>query len=546
MAREQILGDEARARVPAQFAPQSREVANPPTLLLLLEALVQRRQAARSASAAAAGSGGGGSEAAAAAAAAADEAAILEAAIGAALPALERWFGWLLSSQAAIIPPAAAAAPSAAPAAGANAPAPSDAAGAAGRVRSAAAAEAARAHGAANGAAMAAAEAQYARAVAALGAAATATDEPAHAVLPGFGFYWRGRSTADGRLNAMTLASGLDDYPRATEPDGSERHVDLLCWLAVGARALGAAAAALPGAAARPAAHYAALQTSLLSALRRLHWDSERALFADVGRTANEGRFVEHVVIKCQAEPPSQARGGGGGEAVEVDVPMERLQRMAGSGGRSPCPRTHPRYLFPLGDGRGGLLTRRRWKGDGRAKLGFVRHVGYLSFFPLFLRLLPADSAEVGILLRALTQPSLLWSPHGLRSLAATDRFHNVENAPGDAPYWRGPIWVNINYLALSGLHHYGARLQRARSQAACPRCTAAALQWHGGARAAQRPPWTALTGRSRCASRADAMCVLCRPHHARSQHARPARRGGARGVRGAACQPGGQHTARI
>lgn len=51
--------------------------------------------------------------------------------------------------------------------------------------------------------------------------------------------------------------------------------------------------------------------------------------------------------------------------------------------------------------------------------------------------------------------PAQLWSPHGLRSLSASDPFYQVENNPGDEPYWRGHIWVNVNYLALAALRHY-------------------------------------------------------------------------------------------
>lgn len=77
-----------------------------------------------------------------------------------------------------------------------------------------------------------------------------------------------------------------------------------------------------------------------------------------------------------------------------------------------------------------------------------VCHKGYISIFPLLLGLVPVESPHLGALLDMMSDPMHLWSDYGLRSLSKSDPFYSTgEN------YWRGPIWINMNYLALSSLH---------------------------------------------------------------------------------------------
>ncbi len=56
-------------------------------------------------------------------------------------------------------------------------------------------------------------------------------------------FRWRGRGDPGEKLMATTFASGLDDYPRASEPGEEEYHVDLLCWVIKGCQILSRLAA---------------------------------------------------------------------------------------------------------------------------------------------------------------------------------------------------------------------------------------------------------------------------------------------------------------
>ncbi|KAI0319816.1 glycoside hydrolase [Amylostereum chailletii] len=77
-----------------------------------------------------------------------------------------------------------------------------------------------------------------------------------------------------------------------------------------------------------------------------------------------------------------------------------------------------------------------------------VCHRGYLSLFPLMLELLPADSPRLGAILDLLSDPEHLWSPYGIRSLSKS----HVEFGQGEN-YWKGPIWVQMNYLVLRALY---------------------------------------------------------------------------------------------
>lgn len=76
-----------------------------------------------------------------------------------------------------------------------------------------------------------------------------------------------------------------------------------------------------------------------------------------------------------------------------------------------------------------------------------VCHKGYISLFPFFLEHIPSDSPHLGHVLDLIRSPEHLWSPHGLRSLSISDPyFGQGEN------YWKGPIWVQMNWLALKAL----------------------------------------------------------------------------------------------
>ncbi|KAI1350254.1 family 63 glycoside hydrolase [Xylaria sp. FL0043] len=78
-----------------------------------------------------------------------------------------------------------------------------------------------------------------------------------------------------------------------------------------------------------------------------------------------------------------------------------------------------------------------------------VCHKGYISLFPFLLGLLQPNEPRLGKVLDLLGDEDHLFSPHGIRSLSKRSVFYGT-----DENYWRSPIWININYLALVQLRH--------------------------------------------------------------------------------------------
>lgn len=186
-------------------------------------------------------------------------------------------------------------------------------------------------------------------------------------------YRWRGHA------NNLILASGLDDYPRASEPSNGELHVDLLAW--VGAMAL---------------------------SLSRV---------ADLLGENKDIDYFESVIAGVQ----------------------ENLEEVFWS-------REYEAYCD---------ITPDEWEEDSHEC-----HIGYVSHLPFFLKLVPATSEDhLLAILDDLRDPKQLWSVGGIRSLSKKDEcFGTGEN------YWRGPVWNNMNFLALDALQYYGGADSKASS----------------------------------------------------------------------------------
>ncbi|AMD21486.1 HER208Cp [Eremothecium sinecaudum] len=81
----------------------------------------------------------------------------------------------------------------------------------------------------------------------------------------------------------------------------------------------------------------------------------------------------------------------------------------------------------------------------------FTCHEGYVTLMPFALKLIPRENSErLRAMVDLMSDPERLYTQFGLLSLSKKDEFYETGEV-----YWRGPIWINMNYLCLDALKHY-------------------------------------------------------------------------------------------
>lgn len=95
------------------------------------------------------------------------------------------------------------------------------------------------------------------------------------------------------------------------------------------------------------------------------------------------------------------------------------------------------------------FLNRRRDTG------AWVPAVTWTSFLPLLDGLLPPNDAR-RMILAHLLNPAEMRSAYGFRSVAKSDPTYNNEAIIDPYSNWRGPIWINANFLDWLILRRYG------------------------------------------------------------------------------------------
>ena len=215
-------------------------------------------------------------------------------------------------------------------------------------------------------------------------------------------YRWRGRDDKTQReLNPKTLTSGLDDFPRATHPTTDEIHIDLRSWMALSSRVMSRIAKLIENDLSQNY-EQRAQYLSDNQLLESLHWSDKYRMFCDKGLHSTNVKLIK----------------------VKTDTGFVKERKVV----------TPPVY-------------------------DCVPDLGYISLFPFMLNIIEENNPKLGHILDDLENPRLVWSGHGIRSLSRNSSYYQQYNTEVDPPYWRGAVWINMNYLILKALHNYSVRM---------------------------------------------------------------------------------------
>ena len=252
-------------------------------------------------------------------------------------------------------------------------------------------------------------------------------------------YQWQGRNTE------QNLASGLDDFPRGLTSNIYEKHLDLYIWVMELSRSIRNLAEIFDY---ELVGHFDEKYEKMRNNLKKHFFDKTTGVLSDfLGPQYNlldSKKFKRPVSPitwrgdnKCGASAPNPL-----GQPADCN-PYSDSPCCSEFGwcGNSPdfcdCPKCRKAEK---------LEARQLKQSDMHNP-----HIGYVTLYPLMFGLLDETSEEFTNLLKYLADPEELFSPYGIRSLSKSDLlYHTGED------YWRGHIWMNLNFLTLRGLYiHY-------------------------------------------------------------------------------------------
>jgi alpha,alpha-trehalase len=111
---------------------------------------------------------------------------------------------------------------------------------------------------------------------------------------------------------------------------------------------------------------------------------------------------------------------------------------------------TRAAILGKLWSAKNGIFLNRR-----RNNGAWVRVISWTSFLPLVDGLLAPEDAR-RMILGHLLNPDEMRSEYGFRSLSKSDPAYNNDAIIDPYSNWRGPVWINANFLDWIALRRYG------------------------------------------------------------------------------------------